>query len=179
MERYRRSTAFAHLDTPWLHPTPVLNCTVWWGRNTSLNVTAASHMSLTAVTEMIQQSEGLHHLSSKELSFEQYTCAEEDLPCCLCTHGGKARKAQLRTTKSHSREMPDSEQWAQQTTLTEQQTTRAVQNLLKGVVPPLSGLCDLGIQLQHQHLARLYFTCNRQPTRHNIKSGCRFVTFFD
>lgn len=170
MECSLNKAASARSDAAWFHPSPVLNCTVWWGTDSSADISVPSPMAFTVVTEMVRQTEAGHHLNSKELCFEQYTCGKEDVPCCRCTDGSKAFKAQLRTTAPRRED---------KTHHSEVETRQALKNVMGGKSHHLSKLHDLGVQLPHQNLARLYYTCNRRWTGTVANQGCGFVGFFD
>ena len=134
-------------------------------------------MSLTAATEMVQQSEAAHRVGAKELCFEQYSCAEVDVPCCQCTDGGKVCKALLRTTRPHKvNRVNGSSQSDHDREVVLQ--ANAMHALLNGKGSAINNLRILEIYLPHQDTARRYFTCSRKSTR-SLRHQCKYVNFWD
>ena len=168
MERCGHWEALRHLPAHWFHPSPVQNCTVWWGRNPNADISTPSHMSLMVVTEMVQQNEATRHVSTKELCFEQYSCSEQDVPCCQCADGGKLFPATLLTTTPQKCIL-----------LGEERRRQAMYDLQRNIGHPLNNLYALDIQLSHQTLARRYFTCNRRVVQPIGSQRCKFSQYFD
>lgn len=157
--------SLAGVNSPWLDPSPVLHCTVWWGHLGSSP--APSDHGLTVVTEL-----PLAHAASripKELRIDHYSCAEDDVPPCRCKDGKKVVPAVLRTT------VPP--QMASLYDVEQQES--ALQDIQDGVGNPLSNLYGMGVQLPHQHAARRYFTCGHRTAWRSGSCGCTFVEFFD
>ena len=158
--------SLAGVNSPWLDPSPVLHCTVWWGRLGSSP--APSDHGLTVVTEL-----PLMHDASrmpKELRIDHYSCSENDVPVCKCSDGREKFAAALRTT------VPP--QMASLFDIEEQESV--LQDIQDGIGNPLSNLYGMGVQLPHQHAARRYYTCKyRTAWRSAGHSGCTFAEFFD
>lgn len=161
-----RQKSLANVHTAWLDPSPVLNCTVWWGHLGSSS--GHSHYTLTVVTELPLA--GAPTGNPKELCIEQYACARDDVPVCKCKDGNERTLALLRTTVAP--------RMASMTDFEQQESI--LNDIQDGVGHPLSNMYSLGIQLPHQHVARRYFTCGRRthwPYAPN--SGCMFAEFLD
>ena len=158
--------SLAGVNSPWLNPSPVLHCTVWWGHLGSSP--SPSDHGLTVVTEL-----PLAHAASripKELRIDHYSCAEDDVPMCKCSNGKEKLPAVLRTT------VPP--QMASLTDIEEQES--ALHDIQDGIGNPLSNLYGMGVQLPHQHAARRYYTCRCRTTwRSAGYGGCTFADFFD
>ena len=142
----------------------------------SAGSSSASHMSLTAATEMVQQSEAAHRVGAKELCFEQYSCAEVDVPCCRCTDGRKFCKALLRTNRPL--EVSKVIGSSQSDHDGEMMKANAMHFLLIGKGSAISNLHILEIYLPHQDTARRYFTCSRKSTK-SLRHQCKYVNFWD
>ena len=142
----------------------------------SAESSSPSHMSLTVATEMVQQSRAAHRVGAKELCFEQYSCAEVDVPFCRCTDGKKVCKALLRTnrpievSKMIGSFLSDHD-W-------EIVKANAMHDLLNGKGSAISNLHVLEIYLPHQDTARRYFTCSRKSTK-SLRHQCKYVNFWD
>ena len=150
---------------PWLDPSPVLHCTLWWGCLGSSP--GPSDHGLTVVTEL-----PLAHAASripKELCIDHYSCAEADVPMCKCKPGHEAAAAVLRTTIPP--EMARYNDFEQQDSV--------LQDIREGIGLPLSNLFGIGVHLPHQHAARRYFTCGKRTNWPFGNGGCTFAEFFD
>lgn len=155
-------TSLANVNTAWLDPSPVLNCTVWWGRLGSSPT--PSDYTLTVVTELPLA--GGQTSNPKELCIEQYACADNDVPVCNCKDSREPTLALLRTTVA-----PFVASTAEQDCV--------LNDIQDGAGHPLANMHSLGIQLPHQRVARRYFTCGRKTHRPFVSGGCNLAAFFD
>ena len=157
--------SLASVHTAWLDSSPVLNCTVWWGRLGSSPT--PSDYTLTLVTELLLA--GAQTSNPKELCIEQYACAENNVPVCNCKDSRKPILALLRTTVApYVADAADQEQ--------QDSILRDIQD---GAGHPLGNMYSLGIQLPHQRVARRYFTCSRKTHWPFVSGGCNLAAFFD
>ena len=157
--------SLANVDIPWLYPSTVLNCTVWWGRLGSSPT--PSDYTLKVVTELPLA--GAQTSNPKELCIDQYACAENDVPVCNCKDSKEPTLALLRTTvASFVASAADQEQ--------QDSTLRDIQD---GAGHLLADMHSLGIQLPHQRVARRYFTCGRRTHWPFVSGGCNLAAFFD
>ena len=157
--------SLSHVHTAWLDPSPVLNCTVWWGRSGS-SPSPTDH-TLTVVTELPLA--GAPTSNPKELCVEQHACAQTDFPVCKCKDTKESILALLRTTVApHVASVADHDH------------QNSILSDIQGCVGhPLSNMYSLGVQLPHQRVARRYFTCGRKTHWPFANGGCRFAEFFD
>ncbi len=161
--KHQKSLASVH--TAWLDSSPVLNCTVWWGRLGSSPT--PSDYTLTVVTELLLA--GAQTSNPKELCIEQYACAENDVPVCNCKDSRKPILALLRTTVAPY--VADAADQEQQDSI--------LSDIQDGAGHPLGNMYSLGIQLPHQRVARRYFTCSRKTHWPFVSGGCNLAAFFD
>ena len=165
----KRFKSLANVQSPWLWPAPVINCTVWWGRLGSRSPALSDH-TLTVVTELPM--EGAPSTHPKEMCIEQYGCALPDKPLCKCKDASTRKRipdlAALRTTAVPS--VAISGDFEQQESI--------LQDIQEGIGSSLGNMHSLGVQLPQQRISRRYFNCDgRLPWPH--PSGCGFVSFFD
>ena len=155
------------VSSPWLSPSPVLHCTVWWGCLGSSP--GPSNHGLTVVTELPMAQGGTSRDSRvpKLLCIDRYSCTVDQAPRCMCNDGRELWSAVLRiTTPPQMASLADVEQQGS-----------VLRDIQDGIGYPLSNLHGMGVQLPHQHAARRYFTCGRRAAwRH---AGCTFAAFFD
>ncbi|DBA91602.1 TPA: hypothetical protein ACH3X1_003213 [Trebouxia sp. C0004] len=162
-KEHQKSLASVH--TAWLDPSPVLDCTVWWGCSGSSPI--PNDYTLTVVTELPLA--GVQTSDPKELCIEQYACAENAIPVCNCKDSREPTLALLRTTvtpyvaSASDQEQQDSILW----------------DIQSGAGHPLGNMYSLGIQLPHQRVARRYFTCGRRTHWPFASGGCNLAAFFD
>lgn len=162
--------SLAGVSSPWLDPSPVLHCTVWWGHLGSSP--GPSDHGLTVVTELPVAHAGRNHSRiPKELCIDRYSCTEGQAPRCTCSDGSELFPAVLRITIP-----PQVASFAD----VEQQES-VLQDIQDGVGNPLSNLFGMGVQLPHQHAARRYFMCSKRAVWRAGPDcrGCRFALFFD
>ena len=159
------SKSLTGVRTPWLDPSPVLHCTIWWGRSQSSP--GPSDHGLTVAMELPLANDSSR--MPKELCISQYSCAEADVPLCKCKDGKETSLAALRTT------IPP--EMATFGDVDHQDSV--LQDITDGIGHPLSNLYGIGIQLPLQHAARRYFTCGKRTNWPFVRGGCSFAEFLD
>lgn len=159
------SKSLTGVKTPWLDPSPVVHCTIWWGR-LQFSPGPSDH-SLTVIMELPLANDASR--TPKEVCISQYSCVEADVPCCKCRDVMEKSPAVLRTTVP-----PEMASFGD----VEQQES-VLQDIAHGIGHPLSNLYGIGVQLPHQHAARRYFTCGKRTNWPFVRGGCTFAEFLD
>lgn len=149
----QKHDSLADVDSPWLHPSPVQNCTVWWGRSPGGFSISPSHYKMMVVTELLQQSEHYgSHTNLKELCFELHSCHAQDIP--MNAKGRKLAKMGKLDVTLCTTILPRA---CLSSLGNMEEQDDVLHDIERGARHPLSNLFSLSIQMPYQRLTRRYF----------------------